>query len=152
MRRVAVPLVLLALCPVAMAAPVPKALKTKATSPDGTWKLVEFWSDGNKGNAQGMTPVWVLEGEAFYVGPKAEANFWQLTIPDPAKPAVRLFAHGRNSSSPYPAMVEADGDTLKFCYGFMSNTEITACAPAKSVHYYVFTRVSPDDPAASPPK
>ena len=80
-------LILTALCSLATAAPVPKSLKAKAASPDGTWKLVEFWSSGNKGTAQGMTPVWVLEDEAFYVGPKAEGNSWQLTIPDPAKPA-----------------------------------------------------------------
>ena len=152
MHRVAVPLVLLVLCPIVTAAPVPKTLKAKAASPDGTWKLTEFWSNGNQGNAQGMTPVWVLEGEAFYVGTKAEGNYWQLTIPDPAKPTVRRFAHGRTNTSAYPAMVEVEGDTLKFCYGFDSSTEITSCAPAKNVHYYVFTRQNADDPPATLPK
>jgi hypothetical protein len=151
MCRVVVPLALLVLCPVALAAPVPKSVK-KASSPDGTWKLVEFWSTGTKGNAQGMTAVWVLEGEAFYVGPKNESNYWQLTIPDSAKPNVRKFAHGRTSTSPYPAMVQAEGDTLKFCYGIDSSVEITECGPGKNVYYYVFTRLTTDDPPAGPSK
>ncbi len=152
MCRVAVPLLLLLLGPVVSAAPVPKSLKAKAASPDGTWKLVEFWSTGNKGNTQGMTAVWVLDGESFYVGPKNESNFWQLTTPDPAKPTARRFANGRNNSSTYPAMVEVEGDTLKFCYGTDSSAEIAGCAPAKNVYYYVFTRLSADEPAANPPK
>ena len=135
--------------PIAVAAPVPKTLK-KESSPDGTWKLTEFWSNGQQGSAAGMTPVWVLEGEVFYVGPKVESSYWQLTIPDPAKPNVRRFASGRNNTSTYPAMVAVDGDTLKFCYGFDSTTEIAECAPARNVHYYVFTRLKADDPAASP--
>lgn len=143
------------LAPLAAAAPVPKSLK-KAAPVDGTWRLVEFWSNGQKGSAEGMTPVWVLEGEEFYVGPKAEGNYWQLTIPDPAKPNVRKFAHGRAATTnPYPAMVEADGDTLKFCYGVNATTDIASCAPAQNVYYYVFTRLKADDPAAvapNPPK
>jgi hypothetical protein len=138
------------LAPLAAAAPVPKSLK-KAAPVDGTWKLVEFWSNGQKGSAEGMTPVWVLEGEAFYVGPKAEGNYWQLTIPDPSRPNLRKFAHGRAASpSPYPAVVEADGDTLKFCYGVNTSTDIAGCVPAPNVYYYVFTRLNADDPAAQP--
>jgi hypothetical protein len=153
MSRRFAPLLLLLIAPAVSAAPVPKSLKkVTPASPDGTWKLVEFWSSGQKGNAQGMTAVWVLEGEAFYVGPKAESNYWQLTTPDPDKPTVRRFAHGRTNPTPYPAMVEVDGDTLKFCYAHDGATAITECAPAKSVHYYVFTRLNPDDPTASPPK
>jgi hypothetical protein len=137
------------LAPLAAAAPVPKSLK-KTASVEGTWKLIEFWSNGQKGSAEGMTPVWVLEGEVFYVGAKAEGNLWQLTIPDPARPNVRKFAHGRGSANPYPAMVEADGDTLRFCYGVDASTEIAGCAPAQNVYYYVFTRLKADDPAAQP--
>lgn len=138
------------LAPLATAAPVPKSLK-KNTSVDGTWKLTEFWSNGQKGNAEGMTPVWVLEGESFYVGPKAEGNHWQLSIPDATRPNVRKFAHGRGTANPYPAMVEADGDTLRFCYASDTSAQIDGCAPAKNVYYYVFTRLKADDPAASPP-
>lgn len=144
-------LVVVLFAPLAAAAPVPKTLAKKTVSPDGIWKLTEFWSNGQQGNAQGMTPVWVLEGEVFYVGQKAESNFWQLTIPDPTHPDVRRFAHGRSNTSTYPAMVAVEGDTLKFCYGFDSNTDIAECAPAKNVHYYVFTRLKSEDPA-SPPK
>lgn len=144
------PLLMLLTVPALTAAPVPKSLKAKPASPDGTWKLIEFWSSGQKGNAQGMTAVWVLEGEAFYVGPKVESNYWQLTIPEADKPNVRRFAHGRTNTTPYPAMVEVDGDTLKFCYAHDGSAVITECAPTKSVHYYVFTRLAPDDPAAHP--
>lgn len=155
MTRPAVLLLLGLLAPLAAAAPVPKSLK-KSASVEGTWRLIEFWSNGQKGNAEGMTPVWVLEGEVFYVGPKAESNLWQLTIPDPAAPNVRKFSNGRGANpNPYPAMVEADGDTLRFCYGVDTATEIAGCAPAKNVYYYVFTRLKADDPAAvapSPPK
>jgi len=138
--------------PLALAAPVPKTLAKKSASPDGTWKLTEFWSNGQQGSATGMTPVWVLEGEAFYVGQKNEGNYWQLTIPDPAKPDVRRFANGRSNTNTYPAMVSVEGDTLKFCYGFDATTDIAECAPARNVHYYVFTRLKADDPPASPPK
>jgi hypothetical protein len=144
-------LALLFIAPVVVAAPVPRSLK-RSIAPDGTWRLVEFWSNGQKGSVQGMTPVWVLEGEVFYVGPKGESNYWQLSTPDPAKPNVRRFAHGRTATSTYPAMVEADGDTLKFCYGFDSNTDIPECAPLRNVHYYVFTRVSDGETTAFPPK
>jgi hypothetical protein len=152
MCRAVVPLVVVLFAPTVTAAPVPKSLK-KGASPDGVWKLTEFWSNGTKGSAQGMTPVWVLDGEAFYVGPKVESNYWQLSIPDPTKPTVRRFAHGQAATtSTFPAMVEVDGDTLRFCYGFDSSTQVTECGPVKNVHYYVFTRLSPDDPAAHPPK
>lgn len=135
---------------VASAAPVPKSIKRKkAASPDGTWKLVEFWSNGNKGTAQGMTPIWVLEGEAFYVGPKQEGSYWQLTIPDPDKPTLRRFAPGRNTATtPYQAAVEVDGDTLKFCYASDTSVAVTECSPNKNVHYYVFTRVTDGGAAA----
>lgn len=139
---------------VGFAAPVPKSIKRKKSdSPDGTWKLVEFWSNGNQGTAQGMTPIWVLEGEAFYVGPKQEGSYWQLTIPDPDKPNLRRFAPGRNSSTtPYQAAVEVDGDTLKFCYASDTSVAVTECSPHQNVHYYVFTRVTDaDPPSAQPP-
>lgn len=149
----AVPLVLMLLCPLATAAPVPKALK-KQVSPDGTWKLVEFWSNGKKGSVEGMTPVWVLEGEAFYVGPKQESKYWQLTIPDRDNPHLRRFAQGRNPNpNPYHAALDVDGDTLRFCYASDTSVAVTECSPHQNVHYYVFARVtdgSADTPAIGP--
>jgi len=132
---------------VAVAAPVPKAIKgKKGGSPDGTWKLVEFWSNGKQGTAQGMTPVWVLEGEAFYVGPKQESSYWQLTIPDPDKPSLRRFSQGRTSTpTPYHAAIEVDGDTLKFCYASDTSVAVTECTPNQNVHYYVFKRLTDAD-------
>ncbi|MCU0704310.1 MAG: hypothetical protein MUF18_10080 [Fimbriiglobus sp.] len=148
--------VLLLLSPLSVAAPVPKSLKSTTASPDGVWKLVEFWSNGQKGNIVGMTSIWVLDGEAFYVGPKVEANYWQLTSQDRTDPLARRFAHGRMATSTHPARLMVEGDTLRFCYGFDTSSEITECSPARNVHYYVFTRLSPDDPAATaalhPPK
>lgn len=152
MPRLAAPVLLLLLAVGVNAAPVPKGIK-KSTNPDGTWKLVEFWTNGQKGSAAGMTPVWVLEGEVFYVGPKQDSNYWQLTIPDSSKPHLRKFAHGKQATSYYPAAVEVDGDTLKFCYAGSEKAEVTEAKPTAAVYYYVFTRVTgdaaptPDDPA-----
>jgi hypothetical protein len=93
-----------------------------------------------------MTPVWVLEGEAFYVGPKQESSYWQLTIPDPQHPNLRRFTQGRNSTSvPYQAALEVDGDTLKFCYASDTSVAVTECSPNQNVHYYVFERLTDAD-------
>ena len=137
------PLLILLLAMPAAAAPVPKGIKKNST-PDGTWKLVEFWSNGQKGTAQGMTSVWVLEGEAFYVGPKQKSSYWQLTIPDPNNPKVRRFTYGRTGTSSYPAAVEVDGDTLRFAYGSSGTVSVTEAKPAANVYYYEFTRVTGD--------
>lgn len=154
MPRVAALLFTFAVVGVAASAPVPKHLKKKPASPDGTWRLTEFWSNGQQGKVDGMVPVWVLEGEVFYIGTKQESNFWHLVTPDPDKPTQRKFGAGRANTPTMPAAVEVDGDTLRFCYNGDPKATLTECKPAANVCYYVFTRVPDKEgvaPEAAPP-
>ena len=41
----------------------------------------------------------------------------------------------------YSAVVELDGNTLRWCYATDSTVTITECKPANGVYYYVFERV-----------
>jgi hypothetical protein len=134
-----------------LAAPVPKALKKAAC--DGTWKLVEYWSNSEQQTiTKNMYVEWTLEGEALYIGPKGGTNtHWYLPIPDPTNPSVRRI-YQVNDGNTQAARVEVDGDTLKFCIGKNGQSELTECAVAKGVSYYLFTRVKPNDPDVNPPK
>lgn len=132
-----------------VAAPVPKSVKKPAVSYDGKWKLVEFSWDGEQGVFRNnMVTVWTVEGETMYIGPKGATNVThKLLVPDPAKPNVRQFGQ----IDTRPALLELDGDTLKFCVS-LSSAEVKECVPGKGVNYYSFTRLPADAQEPYPPK
>lgn len=127
----------------AVAAPVPKGLKPPSpVSADGVWYLVEFNSDGRETPPQRTEREWVFDGESVGVGtherPKpGSITTSTLTIPDPTRPHLRRFG-------PYPAVVEPDGDMLRFCYSNDGRAQLGECKPGLGVHYYVFERVKQD--------
>ena len=126
----------------AVAAPVPKSLKNgPPPSPDGTWHLVEFHSDGQVGAVEQVTRDWVIASEHIFAGVKAEpahgakgqANF---TIRDPDRPHLRTWG-----TLPAVYEVARDGDTLRVCYAHDGRKDLTECKPQAGVYYYVFERV-----------
>lgn len=148
MCRVVALLLVLVIGGGAGAAPVPKSVK-RNSHPDGRWRLVEFRSAGEPRSVDGMIPVWQIDGEALYVGPPTERNHWQFTIPDKSRPDLRRFAPGKQAAEHYHAVIEVDGDRMRFCYGLTPRTVVTECVPAANVHYYVFARLKPgEDPPA----
>ena len=129
-----------------LAAPVPKAVKKKNDSPEGTWELTEFHSNGKQVDHRSMVKYWEIEGEQFHIGPKGNGrSTWGLTIPDPDKPHVREFRSPGSNGPPYSATVVADGDTLRFSYCPDLKVKLTECKPDANVMHYVFKRAKPED-------
>jgi hypothetical protein len=128
----------------AFAAPVPKALKAKPTA-DGVWEWVEF--NGNDGKMQYaiQKPMyWRIEGDGISTGMKsveellAKPLTHTMKVRDEKQPHLRTFDTGVK----YSAVMELDGDTLRWCYANDQNKTITECKPADGVYYYVFKRVA----------
>jgi hypothetical protein len=123
----------------AVAAPVPKGIK-KASSPDGAWHLVECVGNGQPHDVAKMERSWAVDGGVMLLGGRTQSDRGKhvsvipFTIPDPAKPTVRKF-------NPNWSVVEVSGDTLRFCYAYDTNRELTECKPGPGVAYYVFERV-----------
>jgi hypothetical protein len=114
----------------AVAAPVPKGIKAKPSS-DGVWRLVLVSVDGMKlPDANGR---WVFNGIRLTID---GSTAYDLTTPDPDRPHLRMFG-------PHPAVVEAGGDRLLFCYA-PHLTELTECKPGQGVHYFEFERITPE--------
>lgn len=123
-----------------VAAPVPKSLKKANTSPDGAWYLVECVGNGKANDVAKMERNWAVDGQVMLLGARTQKDRGKgvsvipFTIPDPARPTVRKFNTGWS-------VVEADGDTLRFCYAYDFTRELSECKPGPGVAYYVFERV-----------
>ena len=140
--RAAVLLLLVAL-PV-LAAPVPKSLKGAPTL-DGVWQVVEYNGMNGQRPAQAEGTYWRVEGESFGGGEDSIKKLTSdnlphlLRIPDPKKPHLReyhLFGGEK-----YSAVVDLDGDTLRFAWAPDATKTISECKPADDMYYYVFRRV-----------
>lgn len=127
-----------------LAAPVPKALKAKATM-DGVWEWVEF--NGNDGQMRYTIPKPTyrrIDGDRISIGKQSveelarEESRHTLHIRDENQPHLRTYDTG---GSKYSAVVELDGDTLRWCFALDPSVTITECKPANGVYYYVFKRV-----------
>ena len=136
--------VLLLLVVPVVAAPVPTAVKKAATA-DGVWEWVEF--NGNDGKLQyaiQKPSYWRIEGDRISTGkPSVEEVLREelkhtLRVRDEKQQNLRTFDIGVVK---YSAVVELDGDTLRWCYATDSTVTITECKPANGVYYYVFERV-----------
>lgn len=126
-------LALLLFTPLAVAAPVPKGVKAKPSA-DGVWRPVLVSVDGVKIPGAGADSRWVFAGVRLTID---GSNANDLTIPDPDRPHLRKFGS-------YPAVLEACGDRLLFCYA-PHLTELTECKPGPNVHYFEFEREKGSD-------
>ena len=151
-RSAALAAVLLA--SVAVAAPVPKDLKKKEVSLNGSWEVVEWHSNGNKVNST-VAMKWVIDGQTLtierqnkgggLIGKPANISY-TLVKPDGGAPNALdytiNYANGLNPCRSMPGVFEVDGDSLKFCYASLVNGERPAkCEPAQGTVLYVFKRV-----------
>jgi uncharacterized protein (TIGR03067 family) len=137
--RTAVTLLLIVLP--AIAAPVPKALKKPPQSPDGTWHLEEFHTDGQVGAVEQVTRDWVIAGEHIFAGRQTEPAHGDkgppnFTVADESNPQRRKWGN-----CPAVFELDRDGDTLRCCYAHDGRKEMTECKPQPGVYYYVFKRV-----------
>ena len=136
------------------AAPVPKDLKKKDVSLDGTWEVVEWHSNGNKVTST-IAMKWVIDGQHLTID---RQNKGGVALARPANVSYTLvkpegaasnaldytinYANGVTPSRAMPGVIEADGDTLKFCYASAANGERpTECKAAQGTVLYVFKRV-----------
>jgi hypothetical protein len=132
-------LALLLLAAPLVAAPVPKGVK-KQSSPDGAWYLVECIGNGKPNDVTKMDRNWAVDGDVMLLGARSQSDRGRnvsvipFTIPDPAHPTVRKFNTGWS-------VVEANGDTLRFCYAYDFDVKLSVCEPGPGVAYYVFERV-----------
>jgi uncharacterized protein (TIGR03067 family) len=148
-------LVALATAAAAVAAPVPKSIKKSAPTLDGTWEVVEYHSSGRKINSA-TTIRWVIDGQTLQIerinkGGGAAIRpvntiAYSLVKPDGgADNALDYTITYNNGVTPprtNPGIIEADGDTLKFCYTLNGNGERPAdCTPAQGNMVYIFKRV-----------
>lgn len=151
-RTAAVVAVLLAA--VVVAAPVPKDLKKKEVSLNGTWEVVEYHSNGNKINST-LAIKWVIDGQTLTIergnklgGAIARPATVSYTLVKPDGGAANAldytynYANGINPSRAMPGVFEIDGDQLKFCWANAVNGERpTKCEPAQGSIMYVFKKV-----------
>jgi len=126
------------------AAPVPKAVKAKPTM-DGVWEWVEF--NGHDGTMKYtiQKPTYRrIDGDRISIGKRTIEELFReepahiLRIRDEKLPHLRTLEVGEVK---YSAVVELDGDTLRWCYALDTNVTITECKPANGVYYYLFKRV-----------
>ncbi len=133
---------------VAIAAPVPKAVKAKAPSLDGRWECVELNAndaDVTKGNPW----VWDIDGEKLTIHRRDngqlrpnEANMTtRLVCTDPAKPEeIDYIRDGNNGKSVFKGRFVIDGDKLTVCYDTNGGDRPTELKAGIRVHYVRFTR------------
>ena len=121
-----------------LAAPVPKGMKNKPSSPDGQWKLVAHSSDGKEAPLTNMACYWRIADDAIQCNstgwPKPGEPSSSIAAKDPARPGQRVWGQ-------LPAVVEVDGDTLRACYAHDGRKELSECKPGQGIAYYVFERV-----------
>lgn len=140
----------------ALAAPVPKAIKRPpADSLDGTWELVEWESHGRKVNFVATTVRWTIDGEALTVervdttrpvpNPTGPRQVNALVRPEGEDATARdyLTFSPRGGCRGYPGRFERAGDTLKFVYATRGDRPAEARSDGNTV-FYKFRRV-PDD-------
>lgn len=136
----------LILAAVAVAAPVPKGVKAKPSA-DGIWELVEFDGDNGKVPPPPQQPSYRrIVGERMSTGNSSikqllsEEPEFTLRVRDPDRPHLRTLQTAW--STEHSAVMELDGDTLRWAYARDPAQTITECKPSGGVYYYVFKRVT----------
>jgi uncharacterized protein (TIGR03067 family) len=138
----------------AVAAPVPKGLKEQAASLDGTWEVVEWYSNGGKVNSTVAIKWTVSEGSLTIERTNAKGGglaknpsvTYSLVKPDGgAVNALDYTITYANAATPprvLPGVFELDDDSLKFCYvSQLNGTRPTECKAEQGNVLYVFKRV-----------
>lgn len=129
------------------AAPVPKSLK-KPPSADGVWEFVEYNSDGRSRDVPERARYWRIDGERMSNGratlaeiakPMSELHPFTLRIDDPAQPTRRTMLTADGNT--FPAVVELDGDTLRWVWSTDPAKSTIECKPGLDMEYSVFRRV-----------
>jgi hypothetical protein len=128
----------------ALAAPVPKALKAKATT-DGIWEWVGFNGHDGRINYAIPKPSYKrIAGDRISGFKRSPADLTDeslahhIRVRDDQQPNLRTYDI---DGAKYSAVVELDGDTLRLAYATDPQQAITECKPAAGVYYYEFKRV-----------
>ncbi|MFY7952861.1 MAG: TIGR03067 domain-containing protein [Armatimonadaceae bacterium] len=134
----------------AVAAPVPKAVKAKAPSLDGRWECVEL--NANDSDATKANPwVWDIEGEKLTIHRRINGELrpnemnmtTTLAWPDPAKPEeVDYHRNGNGTKSVFKGRFVIDGDKLTVCYATDGGDRPSELKADKRYHFVRFKRIS----------
>ena len=142
--RTALALLLAGAAVATVAAPVPKAVKSRPTA-DGVWELVEF--DGDNGRVKMTAPsYWMIEGDRISIGKYQLAELSRddlrdhLTVRDPDRPELRHYFNPPDGQK-RSAVLVLEGDTLRFAFDTSFTLTLIECTPGPHVYYYVFRRV-----------
>lgn len=139
---------ILLLATTAVAAPVPKAVKAKVRSVDGTWEAVLLHSSG--ADFTKSTPwVWEISGETVTRhlrqpdGTLRLDGTATLTRPDPTRPDEMDYTlPNGDSGSLFRAVVEVNGDELTINFAELNQTRPPDMTELKSGYLYRFKRVT----------
>jgi len=143
-------LAVLVLPVLAVAAPVPKAVKAKAPAFDGVWELVQ--QNNNDREVGKLNPWrWEINGDELvrHWGNgdgsfrREKQNCW-FVKPEGGGADEMDYVTGfdKNSSSTYKTRVVTDGNEMTVCWGDGSRTRPAELKPGPGVNYYRFKRVS----------
>jgi hypothetical protein len=129
-------------CAAVEASPIPKALKRPKTSgePNGVWELTKFMPNGREGNHKGMSKLWEIDGEVFYIGiatpdDRGQTGGNELKIMDADDPDFRMYSRS------YPSRLKCSGDELSWVYTSDKSIKLDECEPGPGRYYYEFKRV-----------
>lgn len=144
------PLVVLLFASLAVAAPVPKAVKAKALSLDGRWECVEL--NANDSDATKANPwVWDIDGTQLTIHrringqlrPNERNMSTTLVWPDPAKPEeVDYHRDGNGTKTVFKGRFVIDGDQLTVCYATDGGDRPSELKADKRYHFVRFKRVT----------
>jgi len=135
---------------VALAAPVPKSLKHEALTPDGTWEVVGYFSDGGDLTPPvgGKTLRWIISGESLTEwAPDREESEGMTFTPrrrsDVGAQAIDYvireagFLHEVRES-----VYERTGSELRVCWLNEPGGRPADCTPREGRFVIVFRRVT----------
>ena len=145
MHRAAVVMVFAA---VAVAAPVPKAVKPKATNFDGTWELVEQSND-NRPVATISPWRWTIDGDALTrASGTGDGSFRPYTQPalfvrpaDAQSNEMDYVPDAGRRESVCPGRAVIENDEFVVCWTSAGKPRPAELKPGPGVNYYRFKRV-----------
>jgi uncharacterized protein (TIGR03067 family) len=144
-----VPAVLLAVASAALAAPVPKAVKARGKTLEGTWEATSMTMNG-RDIIQGNTSVWVIRGDTLVRnsrGPDGSLVPSNPNLPiefkaDPDRPG-ELDYTDRNGGQAnlWRALYEVNGDEFTISFGDLNADRPAELKEGVGVYFYKFKRV-----------